>query len=980
VSGSLDPTLRELNDCGCCEGISRETPDARFNRPGLSAVAYRAGDWTRFKETLLARLSSSDLPAFARLKTRSEDDFTIALLDAFSVMADVLTFYQERNANEFLLRTATELTSVRELARLIGYELSPGVAANAYLAFTVEDASGGTQIKAIAAQTDNTALVTPPATSPVIPAGTKVQSLPGPGEQAQTFETTEEISARPEWNQLRPRSSEPRFPKPGETAAWLAGAPVVEPGDRLLFVGQERLDSPTSTLWNFRRVVRTQADSLRNRTRIVWDQPLAAPPAESRIYVFRQRASVFGHNAPDWMSLPKDSKLSYLGLGEDDEIPAQYAAEWPEFEIFSPKYPVESGTTVSGGIIDSVIFAKKAAAQTPHARASVGAIEKNIAKILTGRTLPALTNDTIDLDQSYPKIAEGGWIVLSLPDGPELYSATHVAESSRSSFLLSAKTTRIQLLGNLSTLDSRFKTEVRHTAVFAQSEELLLAETPLLDPIWKDEILLDTAVSAIAEGRTLIVTGRRARRVRVGSTNAPLTLVPDSGAPLLLYTGTELHAATDPEPLPRVFNRLRWRLMTDDGLVGSVDALSGVIEYVNLAADDDLTVSEVAAVNSVSAADETHSLLGLATSLVNVYRRETVAIAANVARATHGESVTELLGSGDASATFPAFPLKQSPLTYVTSSDPAGGSSTLAVRVNDLLWEEVPSLYARAPDERVYTTELGESGTTTVRFGNGKQGARLPTGNNNVRAVYRKGIGLGGMVAAGRLSQLMTRPLGVKEVVNPLAAEGAQDAESIDDARRNAPLKILTLDRVVSLQDYEDFARAFAGIGKAAATWTWSGERNGVFLTVAGAGGSPLTTTGETVTNLAAALHALGDPRVPLTLEPYRPIAFRLTAGLTIAPEYQPDIVLTAAEEELRTAFSFDAREFGQSVALSEIVAVIHRVAGVTAVNVTELYREDEPAGPNALLFAFLPRAGTDTPVPGELLTIQPDAIALEVL
>jgi predicted phage baseplate assembly protein len=302
------------------------------------------------------------------------------------------------------------------------------------------------------------------------------------------------------------------------------------------------------------------------------------------------------------------------------------------------------------------------------------------------------------------------------------------------------------------------------------------------------------------------------------------------------------------------------------------------------------------------------------------------------------------------------------------------------VRVNDLLWEEVPSLYARAPDERIYTTELGESGTTTVRFGNGKQGARLPSGNNNVRAEYRKGIGLGGMVAAGLLSQLMTRPLGVKAVVNPLAAEGAQDAESIDDARRNAPLKILTLDRVVSLQDYEDFARAFAGIGKAAATWTWSGERNGVFLTVAGAGGSTLTTTGETVTNLVAALHALGDPRVPLTLQPYRPVAVRLAAGLTIAPEYQADIVLAAAEEQLLTAFSFDAREFGQSVALSEVVAVIHRVEGVTAVNVTELYREDEPAGRNALLFAFLPRAGTDTPVPGELLTIQQDTIALEVL
>ena len=55
-------------------------------------------------------------------------------------------------------------------------------------------------------------------------------------------------------------------------------------------------------------------------------------------------------------------------------------------------------------------------------------------------------------------------------------------------------------------------------------------------------------------------------------------------------------------------------------------------------------------------------------------------------------------------------------------------------------------------------------------------------------------------------------------------------------ARRNAPLTVLTLDRIVSLRDYEDFARAFGGIAKALATWTWDGQRQGIFVTVAGVG------------------------------------------------------------------------------------------------------------------------------------------------
>jgi hypothetical protein len=73
-------------------------------------------------------------------------------------------------------------------------------------------------------------------------------------------------------------------------------------------------------------------------------------------------------------------------------------------------------------------------------------------------------------------------------------------------------------------------------------------------------------------------------------------------------------------------------------------------------------------------------------------------------------------------------------------------------------------------------TQLDDDGKTTVIFGDGVQGARLPTGQANVTAKYRKGVGLGGLVKAGQLSQLMTRPLGVKSVVNPLASEGAEDA------------------------------------------------------------------------------------------------------------------------------------------------------------------------------------------------------------
>src|SRR4051812_48283822 len=79
--------------CGCCDGVSVETPLRVENRPGLSEVAYRVGRHATFRASMLARLTNVELVALGSLRTRADDDFTIALCDATSVMLDVLTFY-----------------------------------------------------------------------------------------------------------------------------------------------------------------------------------------------------------------------------------------------------------------------------------------------------------------------------------------------------------------------------------------------------------------------------------------------------------------------------------------------------------------------------------------------------------------------------------------------------------------------------------------------------------------------------------------------------------------------------------------------------------------------------------------------------------------------------------------------------------------------------------------------------------------------
>ncbi|MBK9014737.1 MAG: hypothetical protein IPM82_12015 [Saprospiraceae bacterium] len=156
-------------------------------------------------------------------------------------------------------------------------------------------------------------------------------------------------------------------------------------------------------------------------------------------------------------------------------------------------------------------------------------------------------------------------------------------------------------------------------------------------------------------------------------------------------------------------------------------------------------VSEIKSLENVKTVSG-RTVLTFNTKLEYSYIRKSVTINANIAEATHGETVREVLGSGNATQTFQKFVLKQPPLTFVSAATPSGGQSTLEIRVNNLLWHEVSSFYGRGPTERIYITRQDDKGKTTVMFGDGKNGARLPTGQENVRAIYRKGIGDKGFI------------------------------------------------------------------------------------------------------------------------------------------------------------------------------------------------------------------------------------------
>ena len=66
------------------------------------------------------------------------------------------------------------------------------------------------------------------------------------------------------------------------------------------------------------------------------------------------------------------------------------------------------------------------------------------------------------------------------------------------------------------------------------------------------------------------------------------------------------------------------------------------------AGKDDEIVVERTLLKGADAADSRHSRLNFGSPLLNAYDRWTVTILGNVAPATHGETVGEVLGGGDA--------------------------------------------------------------------------------------------------------------------------------------------------------------------------------------------------------------------------------------------------------------------------------------------------------------------------------------------
>lgn len=1057
-----------LDVCGCCARTPCDCPPpagAALNRPGLPALEFRVGKHSSFFQRMVDALSTYEITdedgtkrrPLARLTERSTGDPAIALLDAFAVVGDVLTFYQERIANEGYLRTATERRSVLELAREIGYELNPGVAASTYLAFTVEDAPSAPR-------------------QALVPKGTKIQSVPGPGELPQTFETVADFTARVEWNALGAQRVQPQLlaikkrrlyltqvpvpphqpkvdaqghpvppleterpahettpdadahphnlppwvkttPPPGTVSKhsgrrrWLAHSIflqgtglnfkesdvlLVEQGGQVLPIlvrkvtedataGRTRLDvlpgtPPTlpaialpglqsltdvkppagpvpQTLDQVRQLILglewTELELESFLAAQEWDAAtmltqVATLLANERydgatVYMFRQRLGFFGVSAPAWKSLP-------IAPGADPPLPAGWPKNWdaPPISIW------QDGTT------------RAASRKLDRGRLRPKRWPPPARDLYT-RT----TRSDVFLERDVAELGANSWVVFERPrrtpvpskrlEAPEAledrlvpYLVTEVAQTSRADFAMSGKTTGLRLAEPIAH-HLRWRVRKHPLAVQLRYHGVPLTLRPSNKP------------SEFQMRRSLAYVQARPVTLSTLPFEQPIeerVLTPDGRATTLMPAGS----------------------VTLDRLVLGL-AIGQPVMVSGMEAGDASTPStgvqrnEVAFLHAITHAHG-YTTLVFADRLKYRYLRDSFAINANVALATHGETVKdEVLGSGDGSRVNQRFALRKSPLTYVSAVTPTGSTSTLEVRVNGVAWSEVPYLYGLGARGQSYAVRISDDGTAQVVFGDGLQGARLPSGQENVRATYRNGIGPAGEVGPRKLTLLLNKPLGIRSVVNPLQASGAAAPETLDSARSNAPRTVLTLGRIVSLEDFEDFARGFAGIGKAKVDVLWSGHVRIVHLTLAGPRGETVDQESNATLhdNLKAAIQQFSDGTDDVRLSSYRPAPFRLAAEYQVEATRDSAVVGAAVADAVLAAFSFDARSLGAPVTESEVMTVIQSVPGVVFTRIKQLSLTEKPIVVEGVLPADPARfdAAAGGLVGAQLLTLSPTGLRL---
>jgi uncharacterized phage protein gp47/JayE len=413
-------------------------------------------------------------------------------IELWAYLADILTFYQERIANEAFITTATQQDSLLGLVSLINYVPSPGSGAGGFAALTLAK---------------NTTVT--------IPAGFRVGSRAKPGKPAVVFETSSAITANGDASAIPLSRLSPNVSFQPNTIVLQGVNNRLAVGDYVLAVENQGLANESP---NLLKITRIEIDKNANITTISWNPGASGYTAASKqvaVYAFRVTAAPFGSSAPLWASLSSTlTTVSYI----------------------SPNPPYPNNWDLRSFFFTFDFFGTE--------------IPNPWFYIPT----PNDPTNQLFLDGVYNRVQDvPGWVVL-LTDGGffQILHLTEARQVSKTAYTLSANTTRLTFGQSEKVIQNAFP--LRSTTVLTASERLVLQNNLAVpDPVSGTTLVLAGIHSQLRDGQTVIVQGNlfdSSVNLPTGTSAAESALL--NGAPVL-DPADNLTQVTLKEPLSNAY-------------------------------------------------------------------------------------------------------------------------------------------------------------------------------------------------------------------------------------------------------------------------------------------------------------------------------------------------------------------------------------------------------------------------------------------
>ncbi len=896
----------------CCNDCVEpfDFPKKINNRSGLSHIDYRIGTYADFLEAMFRELNQND--ALKNWTHREPDDPGIALLEGAAVLGDILTFYQELYANEAYLRTAQWRESIADLVRLLGYQLSPGVGGKATFAFKFKG--------------DKSIIV--PAKFPL---KAQLEPLEGPVD----FETTVETVAYPELSQFnlyRPyilaeiNNGTNSFSI--ETAILKKNKIELNKGDRLFLA-----KSPSNSKAESQIVVIKEIKERFDRTEIEIEGSWQGGSIDKKfnLYAYRIGRSFrhFGHNSPPSLVTAQGDSTStqIVPFGRKIGSPVQRA--------IGSSASVQFNSTLNS--VNSVNLSQTEMLPLKSA------IHKNSRQMTTQWNPGSVAVSVFFNPPDFADVPEIP--ITSMP------LDTEVDDLSVGATLL------IQLQ-------------------LSQNNPNIIRDRAIVSP----EYFFERQITAISQ--TSLTWGAVTAGTSLVEINQPISFgalrytdirsiefLEVIGEKFQLQGAYQAKSTTSLNELFYFGNSQNYKHLHERGLAfvkedGTHEMLTVNIDETQIDVDDSFKLYPV----SLPDFSEDFSITDFP-----LLDEPKVTVYGNLVPANQGKTEREaVLGNGDSRQKFQTFKLPKAPLTYHNlPGETPPEVPELQIYVSDRLWQRVPSFFNHKPDEEIYIVREDANGDSWVQFGDGKTGKQLPSGIKNVIAKYRTGIGAYGQLKAETKVQASGRLDKLDKIHLPGIVTGGAEPESGENAKEAAPGKIQSLDRLVSLQDFQSETLAIPGVSQALAAWELVDNVPSVVLTV-------LMETGRTeefeqVQKILAKYNRYRGPqRFPIQVQEGKRKYVAIAANVAFDPTFRQELVSKAIQAALgvtgedKGLFSLKNRRFGQPEYATRIMGTIQNVEGVLWVEVTgfmTLGEADDPAElslPNAI--AFNPKISAVSP------------------